>query len=141
MLVFLLFHEHALFVSFCLWVLLLNRSKELSDSFHLFLIPCSSRVNSITPSFKMPSLKYLQPQDSLAFCRILIPILSYISHLIIVWYGSTFHLPSLSAILSKWGKSLQEYVLHFIFVSSQFGILYIVMAQFDICWKKMRENR
>lgn len=40
---FLLFYEHALFISFCLWVLLLNRSKELSDSLHLFLIPCSSR--------------------------------------------------------------------------------------------------
>lgn len=98
-----------------------------------FLSPVLLENNSITPSFKMPSLKYLQPQDSLAFCRILIPILSYISRLIIVWHGSTFHLPSLSAILSKGWKSLQEYVLHFIFVSSQFGILYMVMAQFDIC--------
>ena len=34
--------------------------KNSLDSLHLFLIPCYSRANSITPSFKMPSLKYLQ---------------------------------------------------------------------------------
>ena len=39
--------------------------KNSLDSLHHFLIPCSSRANSITPSFKMPSLKYLQPQNSL----------------------------------------------------------------------------